>query len=82
MADEENLEAEGLVTEEVSKPKAVLEVHLVLILLFINLIALGGLGYLQFKLFKQLEKQETVEDLLNADKDTEKNPSRNCTEKR
>ena len=55
-------------------PSAVSRSPLVLILLFVNLIALGGLGYLQFKLFKQLEKQETVEDLINADKDTEKNP--------
>ena len=74
MADEENLEAEGMATEDTSKPKACLTESTGLILLLVNLIALGGLGYLQLKLFKQLEKQETVEDLINADKDTEKNP--------
>ena len=63
-----------MATEDTSKPKAVSRSPLVLILLLVNLIALGGLGYLQLKLFKQLEKQETVEDLINADKDTEKNP--------
>ena len=54
---------------------------IIIVLLLLNIIALGGIGYTQFELFNKLKKQEKVADLLRSDKDLSENPMNSAMKK-
>lgn len=81
MADEEqNENSEGAAVSD-GGAKPVTRSPLILVLLLVNLIALGGIVFFQFQLFDQLKKQEKVADLLKADQDLAKNPIKSAMKK-
>jgi flagellar protein FliL len=79
MAEEDNKEVSEDSQGDGKKP--VTKAPIIIILLLINILALGGIGFFQFELFNQLKKQEKVADLLKADKDLAENPVKSAMKK-
>ncbi len=79
MAEEENKD----VTEDGGSAgkKPITRSPVIIVLLIVNILALGGIAFFQLQLFDQLKKQEKVADLLKADKDLAENPVKSAMKK-
>jgi len=79
MAEEENKDVSEGSNTEAKKP--VTRSPIIIVLLIVNILALGGIAYFQMELFGQLKKQEKVADLLRADHDLAENPIKSAMKK-
>jgi flagellar FliL protein len=79
MAEEENKEVSEVSETEAKKP--ITRSPIIIVLLIVNILALGGIAYFQMELFGQLKKQEKVADLLRADQDLAENPIKSAMKK-
>lgn len=69
MADE-NLEdglSEIVPEKNSSSDKSISRSPILIVLLALNLVLLGGLGFMQWQLFNKLNKKETIQDVVAAD---------------
>lgn len=81
MADEDNNENNESEQKSQTGEKPITRSPLILVFLFLNILAVGGIAFFQFKLFDQLKKQEKVADLIKADQDLAKNPVKGAMKK-